>query len=92
MELLVAKTEDKGTEKHVPVVEEKGGKIQVTVGEVDHPMEADHFILFIEVLTEKMVHRAELAPGEKPQAEFSIPLSQVKEIREYCNLHGLWKK
>lgn len=92
MQKLVAKTEDKGNEKHVPVVEEQGSGIGVKVGEVDHPMEEKHYVQFIEVLTEKTVHRAQLSPGEKPQAEFSVPLSQVKEVREYCNLHGLWKK
>jgi superoxide reductase len=38
-----------------------------------------------------MVMRAELKPGDKPEAEFLVALKDVLYVREYCNLHGLWK-
>ncbi|PIS24492.1 MAG: hypothetical protein COT45_04300 [bacterium (Candidatus Stahlbacteria) CG08_land_8_20_14_0_20_40_26] len=31
-----------------------------------------------------------LKPGDTPQAEFGIG-EGIVEIREYCNIHGLWK-
>jgi superoxide reductase len=89
---LTAKTEDQGLEKHVPVVEETDGGVMVKVGSVEHPMEEKHHIKFIEVLTPKMVYRAELKPGDKPQAEFPVALNEISEVREFCNIHSLWKK
>lgn len=92
MDKLEAKSEDMGNEKHVPVVEPiPGGGIAVKVGSVDHPMEEKHFIRFIEVLTKDRVVRVELNPGEKPAAEFCAKMEDVLEVREYCNIHGLWK-
>lgn len=92
MTKLVAKTEDQGLEKHVPVVENESSGILVKVGSVEHPMEDKHHIKFIEVLTKKMVYRFELKPGEKPEALFPVELNDVIEVREFCNIHGLWKK
>ena len=89
---LAANSQDAATEKHVPVVVEKDGGVEVTVGSVEHPMTEEHYITFIEVITEKSVCRKILKPGEKPTAFFGIPLAQIKEVREFCNLHMLWKK
>jgi superoxide reductase len=91
MEKMEAKSEDTGLEKHVPVVEENENGITVKVGSVEHPMVEKHWIAFIEVLTEKQVLRAELNPGEAPEAHFNVKLEDVIEVREWCNLHGLWK-
>ncbi|MBM7623798.1 desulfoferrodoxin [Sporohalobacter salinus] len=91
MKKLEAQTEDSSVEKHVPVVKENEGGIEVVVGSTLHPMEADHLIKFIEVLTEDKVLRAELESGEEPKASFNIDKSKVIEVREFCNVHGLWK-
>lgn len=91
MEKLDAKEEETGREKHLPVIEDLGNGILVKVGSVEHPMEEKHSIRFIEVLTKDQVLRAELVPGQKPSAEFAIKQEDVVEVREYCNLHGLWK-
>lgn len=91
MEKLEAKAEDTGKEKHVPVIETTANGILVKVGSVEHPMEEKHSIRFIEVLTKDQVLRAELEPGQKPAAEFSVKPEEVLEVREFCNLHGLWK-
>lgn len=90
MNLLTENTTDAATEKHVPVVEMTPDAVHVTVGEVEHPMEEKHYIEFIEVLTDGKVYRKFLHPGERPKATFEISATQV-EVREYCNLHGLWK-
>jgi len=88
---LKAKTEDKGEEKHVPVVEETDKGIKVKIGSIEHPMEEKHYIKFIEVLTEKEIMRVELRPGEAPEAKYRIPKLDILEVREFCNIHGLWK-
>ncbi|MBN1349622.1 desulfoferrodoxin [candidate division KSB1 bacterium] len=90
MKLLKENTTDAATEKHVPVIGKKGSKVTVTVGSVAHPMVAEHYIEFIELLADGKVYRKFLKPGDKPQAEFEVTASKV-EAREYCNLHGLWK-
>ncbi|ADY57313.1 desulfoferrodoxin [Syntrophobotulus glycolicus DSM 8271] len=91
MELLVGNTVDASKEKHVPVIEAAENGIRVQVGSVEHPMEEKHFIQFIEVLTADKVYRAELAPGLKPEAWFPVKQEDILEVREYCNIHGLWK-
>lgn len=90
MKYMEENTVDAAKEKHVPVIEKVDGGILVKVGQVDHPMLPEHYIEWIEVLTENAVYRKQLKPGEKPQAEFNIT-EDVIVVREYCNLHGLWK-
>jgi superoxide reductase len=92
MDLVSAKTADSAGEKHVPFVQETENGILVKVGENQaHPMLDNHYIKFIEVLTADTVMRKELKPGDEPQAEFPIKKADVVEVREWCNLHGLWK-
>ena len=90
MTLKLENTQDAAVEKHVPVIEKIEGGIRVTVGTVEHPMTVEHHIEFIEVHTENKVYRKFLKPGEKPVAEFKLD-EEVLFVREYCNLHGLWK-
>jgi len=91
MQLLEEKTQDEGKEKHVPVVEEKEGGIKVKVGLVPHPMEENHYIQWIEVITQGGSFRKFLTPGQMPEAEFLVNKQEVLAIREYCNIHGLWR-
>ncbi|MCM1567718.1 MAG: desulfoferrodoxin [Dehalobacter sp.] len=91
MEKLEGRSEDMGLEKHLPMVQPTEKGIKVTVGSIEHPMEEKHFIQFIEVLTADKICRAELKPGQKPEAFFPVDIAAVLEVREYCNLHGLWK-
>jgi len=91
MDKLEAATKDASLEKHVPVVESVDGGIKVKVGSVAHPMEEKHYIVFIEVLTKNQVLRCELAPSQAPEASFMVNSNDVVEVREYCNVHGLWK-
>lgn len=90
MQLLKENTVDAAKEKHIPVIEKVDGGILVKVGSVEHPMLEEHHIEWIEVLTENKVYRKNLKAGEKPQAFFSID-EDIVSVREYCNLHGLWK-
>ncbi|MBU5301400.1 desulfoferrodoxin [Clostridium sporogenes] len=91
MRLLEENTTDAALEKHVPVVEKTDNGIKVKVGEKEHPMEEKHYIEWIEVITENKVYKKHLKPGEKPEAEFKLD-EEVVKVREYCNIHGLWKK
>lgn len=90
MRLLKENTTDAATEKHVPVIEKVTGGYKVSVGSVEHPMLAEHYIQWIELITPTDVLRHELKPGEKPVAVFATDADAVT-AREYCNLHGLWK-
>ena len=90
MELLGEKTEDVGMEKHVPVTEATERGIKVKVGGVPHPMEAKHYIEWVEIIADGESCRQFLKPGDKPEAEFEVK-PQTVTAREYCNIHGLWK-
>lgn len=89
MRLIMEKTEDVGKEKHVPVVEKTDRGIKVKVGSIPHPMEEKHYIEWIEVKTDTGVFRKFLKPLDKPETEFDIKVEKF-QVREYCNIHGLW--
>lgn len=91
MELLEPNTTDAAGEKHVPVIAIDGNVATVTVGEVIHPMEEDHFIQWIYLVTEKGVQAKCLKPGEAPTATFVLEDDEAKAALEYCNKHGLWR-
>jgi superoxide reductase len=90
MKLLKENSVDAALEKHVPVLSLNGTTSTVKVGSVAHPMDPDHYIEFIELLTAARVYRAELSPGKAPEASFDIH-GEVIGARAYCNKHGLWK-
>lgn len=90
MELLVEKTADAATEKHVPVIEKIAGGYKVKVGSVPHPMLDEHYIEWIELLADGKAYRQFLEPGGEPEAVFNVEADSVS-AREHCNVHGLWK-
>jgi len=90
MKLYKENTVDAAKEKHVPVIEKTEKGIKVSVGSVAHPMEASHYIEWIELIADGKAYRQFLNPGKAPEAEFCIEAAEVT-AREYCNIHGLWK-
>ena len=78
-------------EKHVPVVTVSGTTATVQIGSVTHPMEAQHYIAWIELQQGNKGQRVCLKPGEAPQVVFVIAAGVPVAVRAYCNLHGLWK-
>ena len=90
MRLFRENTADAAKEKHVPVIEKMAGGYKVQVGSVPHPMTAEHWIEWIELLADGAAYRKFLEPGDAPEATFAIAATNVT-AREYCNLHGLWK-
>lgn len=92
MRELVPGTTDGATEKHVPVYTLDGNTVKVKVGSVEHPMTDAHHIEWIAIETENGNQRKELKPGDRPEATFAlVPRDKIKNVYEYCNLHGLWK-
>ncbi len=89
MKIMTANTVDAAKEKHVPVVEKVPGGVKVKIGSVAHPMEAKHYIEWVEIIADGRSYRQFLAPGEKPEATFQVKAEKIA-VREYCNLHGLW--
>ena len=92
MEPLTPNTTDAAGEKHVPVIEQNGQLVTVTVGSVEHPMLEAHFIQWILLETQEGRQRKALKPGDRPTANFALTEGdEVIAAYEYCNLHGLWK-
>jgi superoxide reductase len=93
MKLLDEKNKEGAGEKHLPVIELKDNGVLIKVGSVPHPMDADHWIQFIEVIRKDgKVGRKNLNPGEKPEAFFIMKKEDILQVRELFNKHGLWTK
>jgi superoxide reductase len=90
MRLMKEGGTDGAKEKHVPVIEKTASGFKVKVGSAAHPMEADHWIEWIELLADGKSFRQFLKPGQLPEAEFNIRAEKAT-AREYCNKHGHWK-
>ena len=91
MKLFEENTVDAAKEKHVPVSEKTPEGLLVKVGEVPHPMEEKHYIEWVEVIdSDGKAYRRFLKPGDSPEALFEVSDSGLT-VREYCNIHGLWR-
>lgn len=90
MTALKENTTDAALEKHVPVIEKISGGVKVSVGSVAHPMLPEHYIEWIEIIADGKVCRKYLNPSDAPEAVFNVEADNIT-VREYCNLHGLWK-
>jgi|YNPMSStandDraft_1061717.scaffolds.fasta_scaffold00384_20 superoxide reductase len=92
MALMDEKNKEGAGEKHIPVIEKMdNSKVVVKVGSIPHPMDPDHWIQFIEVMTKDgYVLRKDLNPGDKPEATFIVDFNNIDYVREFCNKHGLW--
>ena len=88
-------------EKHVPVIKvvktcgligEGCTDVHVKIGEVTHPMEAAHFIVFVDFyVNNEWVERVHLSPSINPAAGAHIKATSGKLTAiEFCNLHGHW--
>ena len=87
---LVENTTDAAQEKHVPVIEKTADGVKVSVGSVMHPMQAEHYIEWVQIIADGKACRHFFKPGDEPAAYFGISPDEVT-AREFCNLHGLWK-
>lgn len=88
--------------KHTPVVNILGNKVEVTVGQVIHPMTPEHHIMYVDFyINDKGIKRSSLGPspwnpkaelGSEPKALVELNLQEGQELKvlENCNLHGRW--
>lgn len=98
MKLMKENTKDEIKEKHIPVIEkltdsecQYKGNVLVKIGEIEHPMNREHYIEWIETTTiDNKKEKKFLSAEDKPKAEFCSE-KEVLEARAYCNIHGLWK-
>lgn len=75
-----------------PGLQGGGNLVKVVVGSVPHPMEDDHYIEWIYLLTDKGAQIKYLHPHDAPAAEFALSEDEVAiAVYAYCNKHGLWK-
>jgi len=91
MNELVPNTVEASGEKHIPEVKVGEGFVEVNVGSVDHPMVEVHWIEWVQLVTDKGMHRRFLNPGEAPKVKFLLDGEKPLAVYAYCNLHGLWK-
>ena len=77
-------------EKHTPKMEIKDGKKYVNV--IGHPMTKEHFIQFIETISNNNneLHLKFFKPDELPEMEAKIDDKDGFYSIEYCNIHNLW--
>lgn len=88
MQLLEANTVDASQEKHVPVYEKSEDEIVVKVGSVEHPMEKDHYIMWIAQVSDNKTMRVSLYPEQDTTVRFKHIHGAT--LYAYCNKHGLW--
>lgn len=85
-------TTDGATERHVPVIHMSENKVIVTVGDIFHPMEKEHYIMWIVLMTDKGIQKKFLCPTDVPSAQFLLSDDEsVIGAYAYCNIHKLWK-
>lgn len=83
---------DGALEKHVPVVEKQNDNTYlIKIGSQPHPMLDIHYIEWIEIITKDRTYRKFLKPNDKPEALFEDIKETEFTVREYCNIHGLYK-
>lgn len=79
-------------EKHVPVMVMDGENKVIRVSSIEHPMQKDHYIMFIEAISQdkKYIKRKYLCPEDSAQMEIQNCDYGKFTARGLCNLHGLW--
>ncbi len=88
--------------KHIPqiIIVKKCGLIpegcfdaHAKIGEIEHPMIAEHYITFIDFyLDKKYISRVYLTPEKlHPAAALHMKAdSGILSVIEHCNIHGYW--
>ena len=85
MKPVLENSVDCAVEKHKPEYKIVGNYIVVNV---NHVMEADHLINFVEINAENLTAKKFFKAGEQPVAIF--PYVKGSKVYAYCNKHGLW--
>lgn len=92
MKLLTPMATDGAKEKHVPVVEIMGMTKVIKIGTIPHPMTKEHYIQFIEAISndKRYIKRKYLFPDEEPEMIIKCLENDDFAARGYCNIHGLY--
>ncbi len=91
MTYIEPNTKEAAFEKHIPVVTVDKNKVNIKVGEIEHPMTKEHYIKWIYIKTNSGIRRYELSYDMKPEITVELEDTKNMEVYAYCNLHGLWK-
>lgn len=88
--------------KHIPVIKvvktcglipEGCQDVHVRIGEIQHPMQPEHYILEIDFYIDKeFISRVKLTPEKlNPAAALHLKVQSGKlTVIDHCNLHGNW--
>lgn len=92
MEILQANKLHDGAEKHVPIIENENGIINVKVGIQAHPMTPEHRIEWVALFNGSRIEIQKLGLTSDPVATFTNIKNEGGKLRAYsfCNIHGLW--
>ncbi len=88
MQELVPNTTEASTEKHLPSCQIEDEVVLVTVGSTPHPMDKDHYIMYVIGEYEDSIITYKYNPGEEIDIMFDYEPGM--KVYAYCNLHGLW--
>ena len=91
--LEAKQTEEAAIEKHVPVFNKlQSGDVEIRVGEVLHPMEENHHIMFIQAFSKDKNYSYLKYLNRSDEPKMLLKDDNLFKIaREYCNIHGLWE-
>lgn len=88
--LIKTNNSDGAGEKHLPLCKIEDDMVIVKIGEVEHPMEEDHYIEWISAEYSDSTIKYYLKPSMTPTVTFDYEPGMT--IYAYCNKHGLWSK
>lgn len=97
MNELQAGSTDGKVESHTPVIEvvvkckHRLKCVRISVGKHLHPSEKSHYIIWVQLFTDKGSYLHYFKPGDDPVTMFYIDKEEkITGAYSYCNIHGLW--
>ncbi|MDO5557126.1 MAG: desulfoferrodoxin family protein [Clostridia bacterium] len=90
MDLMEVNESEELFTSHLPIFSKSEDEIVIKVGNKEHPMTKEHFIMWIAQVSDHTTFRTQLYPEQSTTLRFKyIPNST---IYAYCNKHGLFAK
>ena len=87
---MLPKTNDENfAEKHVPVFNETEAGLEIKVGSIPHPMENEHYIMFMEAISKdkNSMLLQYLYPNDEPKTVIR-DIQEDENALEICNIHS----
>ena len=85
--LQAKKVESEGQEKHIPIfAKNECGNTEIRVGSVPHPMTDEHYIMFIQCISEDQgkVYTEFLTPNSVPRILIKTDMRRICFLRMLC--------